>query len=384
VTKIQPYTFSADGGHPEFGRSITYKFTRLASLIQAYRLGFCDVPVGQIRRIVRLHLMHYLKNGAIDLKNQRLLQTLSRDGSKSIREGYNYPGSTYWSMMTFGELWRLKDDDPFWTTKEKFLPVEQSDFVHKMPVQGWKYIGTKRSGAVLQINYGTDGAAYYASKYKKQVYHAQLGYVVGTSQWAPCDQMATLVVGEKSSYPKLTDWDQSLPEFCRKNEVFGKGAEAVKVTHLLLPVSETLLRFTKIEVPEKIEPGSQIHLGGYALGYSADENPELKKSSDLLVAQSPRFQTIFHRLGGESGSLVMDDTGYRGKTKMHTREQSFVLPYQKLDLVAGKTILLAQVTYGSSVAENPTVWVKRFKLQGLTEDQVSVKVDGVLKSQKFV
>jgi hypothetical protein len=280
-------------------------------------------------------------------------------------------------------LWRLKDDDPFWTTEEELLPVEKSDFAHKMPVQGWKYIGTKRSGAVVQINYGTDGSAYYASKYQKQAYHGQLGFVIGTSRWAPCDQMATLVVGEKSSYPKLTDWDRSLPEFCRKNEVFGKGEAAVKVTHLLLSEGETLLRFTKIEVPKKLEPGAQMHLGGYALGFAANEKPKLQKSSDLMVAQSPRFQTILHRLGGEAGSLVMDDAGYRGKTKMHTRELSFVLPYQKLDLVAGKTILLAQATHGSSVTEAPTAWTKRFKLRELTKDKVSIEVNDVLKSQTF-
>ncbi|MCG8555933.1 MAG: DUF2264 domain-containing protein, partial [Proteobacteria bacterium] len=283
VTRWQPYTFGADGSHPEYGRSITYKFTRLASLVQAHRLGFCDVPPGLIRRIIRLHVLYYMRNGALDLRRQRLLQTLSADGSPHMRDFYNYAGSTYWAMQTFSELWRLRDNDPLWTAAEQPLPVEQDDFVYKMPVQGWKFVGTRNPGSIVQINHGADGPVQYLPKYQKQAYHSQLGYVAAHRGYAPCDHMATLRIRGRNHVPTLVDWDKELPEIGRKVEIY-EAAPGLEVTHLLLPLGETLLRFTRIEVPDKLPARSQLHLGGYALGFSRRERPKLTRSTKLLAA----------------------------------------------------------------------------------------------------
>jgi len=395
VNHHHPFSFAADGGHPEYGRSVTYKFARLASLIQAYRLGFCDVPVGQIRKIVRLHLAHYLKNGAIDVKNQRLLQTLSQEGSPMIREYYNYPGSSYWAMMTFGELWRLADDDPFWTAPEELLPVEKSDFVHPVTVPGWKYIGVQKSGAVVLINYGSNNSKPpYVSKYQKQAYHAQLGFVVGTKKWAPCDQMPVLLIDGKPHYPRPIDWDKNLPEFARKVEVFGKNIAGVTLTHLILPVGETILRFTRVQTNDTTPHNATLHLGGYALGYSkAESSPKVIRKNKRIVAQSPRFQTILADLSGMDNdrsikpdtpdSLKMDQVGYLGKADYHSRDSLFVLPYTEHHLTPNHTSIIAHASYGSTQAVDSGEWIKEIQVLHLDDKSVRVKVKGKVYVGEF-
>ncbi len=377
VTAHQPYSLGRDGSHPEYGRSITYKFARLASLVQAHRLGFSKVSPGLIRRAVRLHVHHYLGNGAIDLANKRILQTLSGQGSLRIREVYNYPGSTYWTMQTFGELWRLADDDPFWTAEEEPLPVERSSFVHPMPTQGWKTVGTKETGSVILINHAVDMAKgwaepSYRAKYSKQAYHSHLGFVVGTLAYVPCDQMAVLRIESRSHYPVIEDWDRELPEIGRRREAFGAALPGLTLDHLILPVGETLFRVTRIVTPKELPEDAVLHLGGYALGFS-DERPKVTRGKDLISVAGDRGQSILCIMPVPESELTIEDEGYLGETDFHTRERFFLLPHQILRLQAGRTIHLCQASRGSRAPIDPEDWRAGFDFE-IEEDVVRIRV----------
>lgn len=118
----QLYFFDGKGGHPEFGRSGSYKFAGLSALTFAYalerlyntpdrwNLGFSILPdslsTGRIRRLLRLHLNHYLALETIHPDTGILERGTTRESSPEILESYLTPGSTYWSMSTIAGLWR--------------------------------------------------------------------------------------------------------------------------------------------------------------------------------------------------------------------------------------------------------------------------------------
>ncbi len=381
ITSTQPWYFGADGSHPEFGRSITYKFTRLASLIQAYRLGMCDVPVGQIKRIVRLHLGHYLNNGAIDTERGLLLQTLSKDGSVHMREGYNYPGSTYWAMQTMGEIWKLDDNDPFWTVDEELLPVEKSDFTEVLNVPGWVFDGRKTTGSINLFNVGTTDNGWYGAKYTKQAYHSQLGYCVGNK---PCDHMATLYVNGKAYQPKIGAYsiDETNPHLMRQIQPY-KGIEDLSLSHIMYAKGERVFRITKITTGSKLPKKCVIDQGGYAIGFTAPEVANLKRSGNTFSAETTRFQTIYKNLLPQSSTLKMDNDGYRGNHK-HTREKSFVLPYTTLKLKPNSTQYIATVSYGSTQKVNSKTFADDIKLIKHDEKGCQFVIDGETFTVDFI
>ena len=170
-----PYFFAADGAYTEYGRSLSYKFARLAAPLWAYKQGVWPHSVGMLRRLVGRHMRWYIDRGAVRADGS-LRQSLSFEGSLEVRETYIATGSSYWAMMAFGALWSLADNDPFWHTKEEALPVEQGDFRKVFYEPGWVLVGTKNDGQVQRFNARSEG---YLSKYNKYLYATVAPFNVG-------------------------------------------------------------------------------------------------------------------------------------------------------------------------------------------------------------
>src|SRR6185295_3407892 len=161
-----PYFFAADGATVEYGRSLSYKFSRLGAPLWAYKLGAWPHSAGMLKRLVGRHLRWYVDHGAVRADGT-LRQALTVTGSEEIMERYISTGASYWAMQAFSGLWSLADDDPFWTAEEEPLPIEQGDFLKVFPQPGWVLAG--RDGEVTQFNAGS----WYAgsnNKYMKLVY----------------------------------------------------------------------------------------------------------------------------------------------------------------------------------------------------------------------
>lgn len=386
VMSHQPYYFGNDGSHPEFGRSITYKFTRLASLVQAYRLGMTDVPVGQIRRIIRLHLAHYLRTGAIETKRGVLLQTLAKNGSNQMREGYNFPGSTYWAMQTMGEIWKLDDNDPFWTAKEELLPVERKSFSHALNTPGWVLSGSKISGGVDLINVGSTGSSYYGSKYTKQVYSSQLGFCVGYTD--VCDHMATLyssTIKKRHCAPNIEKYELDAKDsrVLRQIQSYPKGLKGVELSHIIFTENNLVVRVTKITSPNDIPKGTRIDQGGFALGFTSPEKCVVNKQPIIIEVTSPRFQVIYQNLQLGDVKLKMDKNGYLGN-RQHTRDKSYKLPYATLDLKSNTVQYIATASYGSTEKIDLTAFSKKVKVKAIDGKGCTFLIDGNRKRIEFL
>lgn len=188
-----PYFFAANGAYSEYGRSLSYKFARLAAPLWAYKLGVWPHAVGMLRRLVGRHLRWYTDRGAIRADGT-LRQSLTAEGSIEVREPYIATGSSYWAMLAFGALWSLPDDDPFWSVEEEPLPVEQGDFMRVFAWPGWVVSGTKASGGVQRFN---AGSWKYPAKYGKFAYTTLAPFNVGLVDGQPSpDSMLCLTDGQ--------------------------------------------------------------------------------------------------------------------------------------------------------------------------------------------
>lgn len=113
--------FSSDGSSIPFGRSLTYRFAQ-SSFWAA--LAFADVealPWGQIKRLVLNNLRYWFKQSIFSPEG--LLTIGYGYQNLNMAEGYNAPGSPYWSLKTF-LLLALPESHPFWQAEEepvKFL-----------------------------------------------------------------------------------------------------------------------------------------------------------------------------------------------------------------------------------------------------------------------
>lgn len=340
----QKYFYAPDGSHPEFGRSITYKFARLSSLILAYKLGFTDLSSGMLKRIIRKHIQYYVNSGAIDIETGIVRQTLTKTGSGNIREVYNYKGSTYWFMQTLASLWLLDDNDKFWKVEEELIQSEKTDFSKHFKIPGWLIVGDKNAGSVVLYNAGTDHAIgwkepSYAAKYRKYAYHSGLGSLMGTNKYVPCDNMPVLVYNGKHHYPvidtfNITKGEISVLKVTQSfREVIPK--ESLKLSTVILVKGEEMLRFMKINSSKNID--GKVLIGGYAHGFDI-EKPISEAEKSFIQIKSGNFQTTYLNLMNETSDLQMDKSGYEGLSDKHSRYSNFMLPYQEYDLKKGNSI----------------------------------------------
>ncbi|MBU6333279.1 MAG: DUF2264 domain-containing protein [Chloroflexi bacterium] len=175
--------FAADGAYPEYGRSLAYKFARLAAPLWAWRHGLWPHGAGMLRRLVGRHLRWYIDRGALRADGS-IRQSLTAQGSPAIIEPYISTGAVYWAMLAFGALWALPDDDPFWHEPEAPLPVERGDMLIRIAPAGWLLVGQHAGGAVHRYNAGSQGSD--DASYGKFLYASDAAFNPGRA-----DGMAT-------------------------------------------------------------------------------------------------------------------------------------------------------------------------------------------------
>lgn len=363
--EYQILTFDAFGGNPEYGRSSTYKFARLRSLVLAYYidqkwntpdrwdLGFAVLPesisVGQLRRLLRLHLNHYLANGMIDPETFALHEGQTPETASSLIDHYTRDGSRYWAMFPLGELLKLPDDDPFWSTPEEPLPSEQYAyyawfeipglFVRNNPSQGHLELFPVRNNRNQWMN-----DSYY-NLYTKFAYSSRFGFT--TSSGGRLDQNIRVGNGYRQN-PLQADyyrWVDSEPDdpgvlrtVHRQNNteirtlIFFKEGAQVRV-HRIIGAS-----------------GERIQDGGYALGLREDETiVPPKTGEDWVYHETSNGAQLTAYLHG------FDQTGIKSGSGHHSRFASWQTPYAEISATPDDIFHAATLFYASTSRFPPSV-----------------------------
>jgi len=332
----QIYWFDANGGHPEYGRSSTYKFARLAAFVLArhldrtvnttngWNLGHSvlpeEVPPGMLRRLVRLHVNHYLANGSIDLHTGRVLAGQTLESSPEIEESYITPGSRYWCLYLLGAIWLLPEDDPFWTAPEIPLPSERGGFSHWMQTPGFL---THHHAATAHLELFNTRAfkaqtrdrdrANYANKYSKFVYSSVLGH--GTGPRETVDQtlfigtnaLQRAVFGDRYLPPKMP---ADGPGVLRSVHEISLGAGVARISTLIFFKDGAHLRVHRITGAA----GQDIREGGYALGRAAGEDSaSVRRSKDWAYSETSRGAAFVAAVVGYRDIGEISGTGHHSR-----------------------------------------------------------------------
>ncbi|MBN2289999.1 MAG: DUF2264 domain-containing protein, partial [Candidatus Glassbacteria bacterium] len=174
-----PYFFGADGAPVPWGRSLSYRFACLAPLGWAQKNGASPLEPGLTRRLASGVLKYFWDNGCMSEKG--LLEPGYLGPNQSVGETYIRRGASYWAGTGLSCL-SLPADDPFWTAREKPLPVETGSETRVIP----------EAQMVVRVDASTGESRLYkvggpfdhqgrwqrGAKYFGHAYSSKLGFIV--------------------------------------------------------------------------------------------------------------------------------------------------------------------------------------------------------------
>jgi hypothetical protein len=322
----QAFFYDSRGRNPEFGRSSTYKVARLAGLTIGYAVdrltrgqpGWEDpvfpasITPGQLKRLVRMHLNHYLAKDMFDWSSGLIHEGLTPDGSANLFESYLIHGSTYWNMILFAGLWMIPDDDAFWTVPEEAIPAQRGTFFHWLDVPGFALLHAPDAGDLrqynLRSNYRTDAwaEAQYHAKYAKFAYSSHFGFALpGASR---SDQMIRVAGGSRGLIEAGDIVADGEPGMDRLPVLRTKHLQGARTVNTLIFLRGDL----EIRV-HRITGGSgtfTLAEGGFALGHATGEvMPAPQTGADWTYLQSSRGAVFQARLLGYGAQNVYTATG---------------------------------------------------------------------------
>ncbi|MBN2411933.1 DUF2264 domain-containing protein [candidate division KSB1 bacterium] len=294
----------ANGSIAMWGRSWAYRPALTVPFIWAEILGVSPIPSGETRRLVSGQMNYYLNH---DYFYDNMTPTMGYTGENlQLIDPYSQYGSPYWGSGVFLNL-LLKPDHPFWTEKEKPLPVERESYCFADRTIGVLVAGNHESGEVQLINHrlwhqkegpGTK----YAKKYTNFAYSTDFGIdLKRTENGYNCDNMLSVSPdgvkfsqriiphfikideGYAASYhyplagfPFIADDNSKTFSADKKIEI--PEDNSVKVTTQTLIKFFLQIRVHTLETERELEV---VREGGFALNYS--DNPPQQLLNEMSV-----------------------------------------------------------------------------------------------------
>jgi hypothetical protein len=349
----QVYLFSQTGGHPEWGRSAIYRFARLGALITAYyldrtyntpdkwNLGYTILPqtisTGMLRRLIRLHLNHFISDGSINFTTRILNQRLTPSGSMSLPEDYIGPGSVYWALRALGVLMLLNDNDPIWSTTEESLPSETASFNKWIPSTGFLISSVQGENQTLLFNCGSTfpSGKQYAAKYCKFVYSSQHGYILKqTAPYSP-DNMIQIKVGSSFGH-RTSVGSYFLQSSNITSAVFAlkhlqtAGSIQFNISSIIFIKGNSHIRVHKIE-PVNYTGSYTIREAGFCLGKQSTGDLSLQTDPQgrWTYASSSKGAVMVGRLQKFDNITndIPSDEKAEGSSTLNSRFAYYQLPY---------------------------------------------------------
>ena len=277
--------FTSTGEFVPYGRSLTYRFA-VVSFYSACAFANIEVlPWGVLKGIILRNLRWWFKQPIFD--RDGFLTVGYRYPSRTMAEQYNAPGSPYWALKAYLIL-ALKDNHPFWSSKELPLPLLEKNKMLRVP---GTIMQRTEDDDVVMLNAGQYPEYHMlqvAEKYAKFSYSAHYTFSSAASYYefeaCGCDSMLYFSDDGFMWRPR------------REMEVMHGGEDYlcsvwkpypdVQVTTYLIPSGEFHIRMHEIHAGRKVFTKE----GGFAI--ERYQGMELETKPDLQYKNNSSLQII--------------------------------------------------------------------------------------------
>jgi hypothetical protein len=297
-----------EGSFVPFGRSLTYRFAVISFYSACAFAGIEVLPWGVLKGIVLRNLRWWFQKPIFD--RDGFLTIGYVNPTLIIGEQYNAPGSPYWSLKTYIIL-ALKEDHPFWTSKELPLPKLEKTKLLNVPNT---IMQRTEDDDVVMLNggqYPEYHMMHIAEKYAKFAYSAHYGFSASSSYYdfekCGCDSMLYFSDDGETFRPRRE------MEILTKNEDYvsslWKPYPDVEVITYLVPAGDCHIRVHKIKSNRSIVTRE----GGFAIelhrGMEAENTPDIFKEIDSSICiKMPWDITIINDLKQERKAVSVCPT----------------------------------------------------------------------------
>lgn len=325
------YYFDDEGEALPFGRSLTYRFAQGAFFSA---LVFADVeaiPWGNVKYILSEHLKKWMSHSIFTVDGRMSIGYHYEN--MTMAEGYNAPGSPYWSFKTFLILAASKDH-PFWKVEPE-KPIR----VHKKLINQGNQLMCYSNDFKHLLGYPAglmiEGQAHAEAKYSKFVYSSKFGFSVPkasiTYEEGAFDNTLAVTIDGHYYRTKRTVIDYQLTE----NKVSYRWSPfiGVEIETEIYPYGQAHIRHHMIITDKSIE----VREGGFSVPIIGQQPKGQVNQLSASVYEADLSSKIIGVVGYEEAEIVRAEVN----TSLFFPRSS--LPYLKSELDPGKHQLICIV-----------------------------------------
>jgi hypothetical protein len=342
--------FAEDGSCIPFGRSLTYRFAQV-SFWSA--LVFADVlpyPMGVMKGIIMRHLRWWFSQPIFTPDG--LLSIGYAYPNLSMGEGYNAPGSPYWSYKAFLIL-ALPDQHPFWQAEEETLPELKPLVAQphaRMTIsrpEGHKHVIAYGSGQMANFD-----MSHSAAKYSKFAYSTLFGFSVPKGYYG-------LAQGAYDSTLALSECDEHyrVRRFCEEFRIQEQVIYSrwlpwanVEVRTWIIPAGLWHVRVHRIKTGRELD----VAEGGFAAqtlsGDAKEQAAVMTATKGVLANTSGGLNGIVALSGFEQAQMVYPEAN------TNVLKPRTMIPTLTARLAQGEHVLLSAVFGATNSKENQLAW----------------------------
>lgn len=342
------YWFDSTGEAIPFGRSLTYRFAQV-SFFSA--LVFADVealPWGEIKGLISRHMSNWMSHDIFTTDG--LLSVGYHYQNLTFAEGYNAPGSPYWSFKTF-ILLAVPKDHPYWEAETLPLHIETNPLSLPESRNFYQYNEQRDHLQIFPAGQFLHFQNHAGAKYSKFVYSSHFGFSVPKSNYLYYEGAFDncLALAENNCYFRSKDQDTSYEILEDRVIHYWQPWEDVTIKSTILPLENCHVRIHEIESGRSLD----IYEGGFSLAMKEEAMPRIDGTKAV-------YET------GKGSSSITGIYGFEQADVVRTEPNTnlfyplTMLPHVKGQLTIGKHLLVSVISgrLAGEVLEEPIIVIE--------------------------
>lgn len=346
------YWFDSTGEAIPFGRSLTYRFAQVSFFSALVFANVEALPWGEIKGLISRH-MHRWMNHEI-FTPEGLLSVGYHYQNLTFAEGYNAPGSPYWSFKTF-ILLAVPEDHPYWQAEPQPLQIEENPLSLPESRSFYQYNDDRRHLQIFPAGQFLHFQNHAGAKYSKFVYSSHFGFSVPKSSYLYYEGAFDncLAVAENDRHFRSKDQDITYEIGSDRIIHYWQPWSDVTIKSTIIPITNCHIRIHEIQTQRTID----VYEGGFSLPLNEAHAP-------LIDGQRAMYETT------EGISSVEGIYGFDKADVVRTEPNTnlfypvTMLPHIKGHLDKGNHVLISVISgrLSDETLENPEISIERNKI----------------------